>query len=145
MFSPPVAVRAAAALASAVLLVSAPRALAQHPVKRLQLEQYLDMETVSGPIFSPDGKQILYTRGYVDKMTDSKVSALWMMNNDGTHDRFLVKGGSPKWSPDGTRLAYVATPEGGGAGAPAVAQIFVRWMDSEGGTSQTTHLTEAPS
>jgi dipeptidyl aminopeptidase/acylaminoacyl peptidase len=44
----------------------------------------------------------------------------------------LTKGGGVNWAPDGERIAYV-----GGAGDKA--QIFVRWMDAEGATSQITH------
>src|ERR1043166_4485515 len=118
---------------------AASRAYGQQPIRKLELEQYLDMESVNGPGFSPDGRQILYTRSYVDKMNDKRENALWLMNSDGTKNRFLVKGSGAKWSPDGTRLAYIAP------GEPSGAQIFVRWMDAEGATSQITHLTQAPS
>ena len=37
---------------------------------KLQLDQFFDMETVSNPRISPDGKQIIYTRGWVDKVND---------------------------------------------------------------------------
>ena len=65
-------------------------------------------------------------------------NALWLMNSDGTKNRFLVKGSGAKWSPDGTRLAYVAP------GEPSGPQIFVRWMDAEGATSQVTRLQTTP-
>ena len=54
-------------------------------------------------------------------------------------NRFLVKGGGPVWSPDGTRIAYVAAAE-----EPKGAQIFVRWMDAEGATSQVTRVADGP-
>ena len=59
---------------------------------RLTLDLYLDMETVSDPQISPDGAQIIYTRGWVDKMNDRRESALWIMNADGGRNRFLVQG-----------------------------------------------------
>ena len=37
---------------------------------RLNLDTYLELETVSDPQLSPDGSQILYTRGWIDKMND---------------------------------------------------------------------------
>ena len=43
---------------------------------------------------------------------------------------------SPRWSPDGTRLAYVSAAEGS-------PQLYVRWMDS-GQTALLTNLVEAP-
>ena len=60
------------------------------------------------------------------------------MNADGSRKRFLTKGSGPRWSPDGTRIAYMAPADPGGA------QIFVRWMDAEGATSQITRVEESP-
>src|SRR5437867_4552832 len=74
----------------------------------LTVGKYLDYETVAEPTVSPDGAQVIFTRRSVDKMKDNFESALWIMNADGTRQRFLVKGGSAVWSPDGTRIAYVA-------------------------------------
>ena len=48
---------------------------------------------------------------YVDKLNDRWESALWIMNADGTKNRFLVKGSGARWSPDGRTLAYVRFPE----------------------------------
>ncbi len=105
----------------------------------LDLATYLDTEQVSDPQLSPDGKRIVYTRRYVDKVEDSWESSIWIMNADGTRNRHLLDGSSPRWSPDGTRLAYLAE------GDPAGSQIFVRWMDAEGGTTQITRVEKDPS
>jgi dipeptidyl aminopeptidase/acylaminoacyl peptidase len=104
----------------------------------LKLSQWLDFERVSGPQISPDGQRIVYTRRWVDKVADKWKSSVWMMNADGSRNRFLLKGSSPKWSPDGERLAYLAE------GEPKGQQIFVRWMDAEGGTTQVTRVEKAP-
>jgi dipeptidyl aminopeptidase/acylaminoacyl peptidase len=106
---------------------------------RLTLDQYLEMETVSDPQLSPDGAQIVYTRGWIDKMNDKRESALWIMNVDGSRNRFLVKGSGARWSPTGDRIVYTTT------GEPKGSQIFVRWMDAEGAVSQITHVEQAPS
>jgi len=66
--------RAAALCAVATLLSASTPALAQAPMKKLSLESYLDMESVSNPQISPDGRQIVYTRGWVDKLNDSRES-----------------------------------------------------------------------
>jgi dipeptidyl aminopeptidase/acylaminoacyl peptidase len=124
-----------------LLAVSSVRAEARRAAMDtvLSVGDYLDYEQVGDPQISPDGKTIAFARSWVDKINDRWESAIWVMNADGSHARFLVKGGNPLWSPDGTRLAYVAT-----ADEPKGPQIFVRWMDAEGATTQVTRLTEAP-
>ena len=106
--------------------------------KKLTLEMYLDLESVSNPQISPDGARIVYTRGWVDKMNDRRESSIWIMNADGSKNHFLVDGSGPLWSPDGTRIAYTAR------GEPEGSQIFVRWMDDEGATTQITRLEKGP-
>jgi dipeptidyl aminopeptidase/acylaminoacyl peptidase len=111
----------------------------QRPQNRVALEQYLDWEEVQNPQLSPDGTQILFGRRWVDKINDRWESSIWLMNADGTHQRALVQGSDVHWSPDGKRIAYV------GKGEPTGSQIYVRWMDAEGATTQISHLSEAPS
>ena len=123
----------------ALLTLTTSPIAAQQPTRRLMLEQFLDMESVSNPQISPDGRQIIYSRRWVDRMNDRRSSALWIMNVDGSRDRFLLAAGSAQWSPDGTRLAYTKS------GDPQGSQVFVRWMDAEGAESQITRVTESPS
>lgn len=104
----------------------------------LTVTRYLDYETVSDPQPSPDGTQVLFTRRSVDKMKDQFETGLWLMNADGSKLRFLVKGGSAAWSPDGTRIAYLAE------GEPSGQQIYVRYMDAEGAVTQITRVTRTP-
>jgi dipeptidyl aminopeptidase/acylaminoacyl peptidase len=127
--------------AAASLLVAAPRAVAAQDdgQRRLALEQYMDMESVSDPQISPDASRIVYTRAWIDKVNDSRESSLWIMGADGTRNRHLVEGGGARWSPDGTRILYTAP------GEPSGSQVFVRWMDDEGATSQVTRLEHGPS
>ncbi len=74
----------------------------------------------------------------MNKLEDKWDSELWILNADGSQHRFLVKGGAPRWSPDGKRLLYQAE------GEPKGSQLFVRWVDAEGPATQITHITEAP-
>ena len=102
----------------------------------LTVDHYLDFEQVADATISPDGSQILYVRRWVNRLEDRWESALWLVNADGTKNRFLVKGSNAVWSPDGTRIAYLAD------GEPKGAQIFVRWMDAEGAVTQVTRSME---
>src|SRR2546430_10827282 len=87
----------------------------------LTVNHYLDWEQVADPQIAPDGQQIVYTRRWVNRLEDKWEAALWLMNADGSHARFLVKGASARWSPDGSRIAYLAD------GEPSWSQVFVRW------------------
>ena len=112
--------------ASVALAVIAAPALAQE--KRadtlLTVEKYLDFEQVAEPRVSSDGSQIIYTRRWVNKLEDRFESSMWIMTSDGAKNRFLATGGGAIWSPDGTRIAFLAD------GKPSGTQIFVRWMDA---------------
>lgn len=121
-----------------VFLLGAPAPMAAQRDTVLTVASYLDLETVSDPQLSPDGKQIIFTRRFVNTREDRWETALWIMDADGGRQRFLTKGSGPRWSPDGTRILYLA------AGEPAGTQLFVRWMDAEGATSQVTRLDETP-
>ena len=41
----------------------------------------MDMESVSNPAISPDGRQIVFTRSWVDKVKDERVSNLWIVDS----------------------------------------------------------------
>ncbi len=106
---------------------------------RLSLTDYLEWETVSNPQLSPDGKSVIYTRGWIDKLNDRRQSSIYIMNADGTKPRKLMDGTGPIWSPDGSRIAYIAQGEPNNS-----AQIFTRYMDAEGAVTQVTRLTSSP-
>ncbi len=99
------------------------------------------LSVAADPQISPDGRQIAYVRRTNDIMTDAAVSSIWLIDVSSGSQTPLVTGegshGSPRWSPDGTRLAYVSTESGGGP------ELHVRWMDS-GVSANITALPEAP-
>ena len=127
----------AALVASCTLLISSAAADPKKPTT-LQVADYLDLEWVRNPQISPDGKKVIYTRQRVDKMKDKIVSALWIINSDGTNNRQLMEGGGGLWSPDGTRIAFVK-PDANGR-----PQIYARSMDAEGLVTQVTSFEFAP-
>jgi dipeptidyl aminopeptidase/acylaminoacyl peptidase len=127
-----------AALALLGALVVAPVVAAQAPP--LQPADLFQLQYATDPAISPDGQWIVYVRHWNDVMTDRRYSNLWVVKADGSEHRPLTSGkvndGSPAWSPDGKRLAYVSTQ----SGRP---QIYVRWMDT-GVTYPVTNVTEPP-
>ena len=66
------------------LVLFAGSALAAPAKNRLTVDRYLDWEDVARPQLSPDGKQIVYERRWVDAIHDRWETALWIMNADGS-------------------------------------------------------------
>ena len=104
------------------------------------LEHVFELEYASDPQIHPAGERVAYVRMSMDKMEDRRQGRLWLVGADGATHRPLtppdVNAGSPRWSPSGDRLAYIASTEEG-------AEIFVRWMDS-GETARVTQLDSSP-
>lgn len=99
------------------------------------------LSVAADPQISPDGRSIAYVRHTNDIMTDAPDSSIWLIDVASGTQTPLVSGagshGSPRWSPDGTRIAYVSTQSGGGP------ELHVRWMQS-GASANITALPEAP-
>ncbi|HEX8188350.1 MAG TPA: S9 family peptidase [Pyrinomonadaceae bacterium] len=130
--------RRLALCAFALVVALAPQAPAQAGKDRLTVDLFLDWEMVAAPKVSPDGRQVVYTRRWADKVNDKYEDEIWIVDADGGRNRFLTKGAGAVWSPDSKRVAYVAP------GQPAGAQVFVRWIDAPGET-QLTRLERSPS
>ena len=106
---------------------------------RLSLDHYKNYEWTSNPMLSPDGEQILYSRTWINLTDDKRETDLWIMNSDGTSNRFFSKGSNAKWSSDGSKIAF--TKEG----KPNGTQIFVKHMDIQSEPTQITKLEKSPS
>ena len=133
---------AAAAIVAVVfgaLLFSAAPGAAEDGRRHLRLDDYLSWEAVRNPQVSPDGETVVYERRFVDAMRDRWETELWVVRRDGSRNRLLTEGSGAKWSPDGSRIAFLRSVEGEGS------QVFVRWMDAEGAESQVTRLENPPS
>ena len=92
------------------------------------------LEWASDPAISPDGTQVAYVRRSFDVKTDSRRGAIWLVDRDGASQRPLGGAGnqgSPRWSPDGKRLALVAADTDG-------AQIHMHWF-AQGVTARVTN------
>ncbi|MFK7863280.1 MAG: prolyl oligopeptidase family serine peptidase [Pseudohongiellaceae bacterium] len=122
--------------AIAALTVSAQSLLfaAESTSQFFQSEDVFQLEYATDPQVSPDGTQVVYVRRSNDIMTDRTRSNIWIAAVNGSDHRPLLSGqdnfSSPRWSPDGSKLAFVSNQERG-------SQLYVRWMD----TGQTALLT----
>ena len=100
-----------------------------------------ELEWATDPRVSPDGDTIVYVRKSNDIMKDRERSNLWQITIDKQDHRPLYSGiksaRSPRWSPDGTKLAFISNDTGS-------QQIHVRWMDN-GETAVITQLQNSPS
>ena len=105
---------------------------------RLTEMNVFDLEYASDPRISPDGEWVVYVRQFADVMTDMNYSNLWLVGSDGGEHRPLTTGkfldNSPRWSPDGTRIAYMSNRDG-------MPQIYMHWVAS-GQTAAITNLTD---
>jgi len=106
--------------------------------RSITLEDYADMESVSNPQLSPDGERIIFNRGWINLKKDRRESDVWIMNADGTQQRFLVNGSNAIWSPEGERIAFTKR------GEPEGTQIFVKYVDLPGEPTQITRLQHSP-
>ena len=113
----------------------------QAGTNRLTAGDLFDLQYASEPRISPDGTQVAYVRAINDIMLDDTRGNIWIAATDGSDHRPLLSGkssySSPRWSPDGGRLAYIADA----GGKP---QLHVRWMET-GETALVTNLVESPS
>src|SRR6201996_5715972 len=130
-------VHAVIALAAASSAGAVPADSASH---LFEGKDIFSLQCVTDPQIRPDGHVVAYVRMTYDIMTDRPRRTIWLVDTDTGVQTPLATGpgssSSPRWSPDGKRLAYIASD----GGRP---QLFVRWMQAEQ-AARITDLTEAP-
>ena len=124
-----------------LMLMISPTSNADENLALFEPMDVFDLEWATDPRVSPDGKTIVYVRKSNDIMKDRERSNLWQVSADGTDHRPLYSGlssiRSPRWSPNGKKLAFVSNDTGS-------QQIHVRWID-DGETAVISQLQASPS
>ena len=94
-----------------LLLITTGRPVAAKPV--LQLSDMARIVDVEEPAISPDGTHVAVIAIAQDLVRAKYVSSLGLVDTRSGASRALVHGSDvavPRWSPDGTRVAYIARP-----------------------------------
>jgi len=99
-------------VAVAVLVVVSP-APAQ---PRFTVEEMLKLRRVSDPRLSPDGLRVAYVITDVNLDANTRTSHIWIVPVRGgeplAFESGEAVGDSPRWSPDGTQIAFVSARDG---------------------------------
>ncbi|MCH8273753.1 MAG: S9 family peptidase [Armatimonadetes bacterium] len=104
--------------------------------RKITPEDILKFHLVSDPQISPEGRRVLFSKKHVGEKNEY-VTNLWVVDADGGEPRQFTSGGKDghgRWSPDGTRMAFLSGRE------KPKAQIFV--MSAQGG--EAVALTKFP-
>ena len=124
-----------------VLSTRALAAPADGPSRTFEGSDLFALQYAADPQIRPDGRAIAYTRVSNNVMTDRAQRSIWSIDPEtGVQSPIVTTPGShhsPRWSPDGTRLAYVSTSD---QGAP---QLYVRWLAGDR-AAKLAELTRAP-
>ncbi len=105
-----------------------------------QPDDIFRLKSASNPQISPDGKQIVYGIRGVDFANDVPSMETWVMKSDGSEKRLLfAKGGGAVWSPDSSRITYVAPDDSG------TAQIHILDMARSAAPIAISSLQQSPS
>ena len=103
-------------------------------------EDIFDIEYASDVQISPDATTVAYVRYAMSIMRDRREGRLWLGSADGSVHRKLTSEdrseSSPRWSPDGTRIAFVS-------GSNEGSEIYVYWVET-GQIARLTQLDRSP-
>ncbi len=80
--------------------------------RSIKAEDLYRFELISDIRISPDGKHIIYSQQRVDEKKEKKYANLWLASTqEGKPSQFTFGDqveGQPRWSPDGTKIAFLS-------------------------------------
>ncbi len=103
--------RAVCAVAHILVLLSPVAVGAQLP-RAMTIVDLIELPALGDAQLSPDGAQLLFVRSETDWEGNRTVRHIWRVDADGSNELQLTRGengeSSPRWSPDGMRIAFLA-------------------------------------
>ena len=109
-------------------------------------EDITRIQWIGEPLVSPDGSMVVFTVTHVNEVRDENISAIWMVGTNGSDPRQFTSGfrrdHSPRWSPDGSRIAFVSERHCPDLTGPAADKTQLYVMDMAGG--EPVRLTSCP-
>ena len=89
-----------------------------HSSRAFTPEDILRFKTVEDVQLSPDGRLVAYVLKEIDAKRDEYRSTIWLVATDGSGEPMQFTRGPksdrmPRWSPDGTSLAFLSDRDGG--------------------------------
>jgi dipeptidyl aminopeptidase/acylaminoacyl peptidase len=113
--------------------------MADYNCRAMMPQDIARIRFVSDPQVSPDGRRVVFVITMLSEEKDQYLSNIWMVDTAGGEPcRFTTgpkRDTKPRWSPDGTRLAFLSERD-----AHAKAQLYV--IPATGG--EPTRLTNQP-
>ena len=104
--------RLATIMAVVLVLSLASIAFAQ----QFTINDLINVRRVSDPQVSPDGRMIAYTIADTDKAANKRTTQIYLVPIEGGEPKQITTGdkssSSPRWSPDGKRIAFISARDG---------------------------------